>query len=115
HVRDRHPRPFTPPDLPFDVWPSAAVASAAIEPHCIVASPALAETAVPDDLDAVAVLECPLQRRIQLCRGSSHHHEVSRLVPLARCRRTPSVKRRAAAAACEIGEPQGPGPQRLPR
>jgi len=47
--------------LPFDRWPSAAVTSAAIERHRIIASPALTEAAIPDDLDAVAVLECPLQ------------------------------------------------------
>src|SRR5207245_2808674 len=65
-----YPRPFTPPDLPFDVWPRAAVASAAIEPHSIVALAALAEAAISDDLDAVAVRECPLQRRVELRRGS---------------------------------------------
>src|SRR2546430_5849519 len=33
----RHPRPFTPPDVPVDMEPRAAVASAASEPPTIVA------------------------------------------------------------------------------
>src|SRR5437660_11838325 len=62
----RHPRPFTPPDGPVDMEPRAAVASAAIEPYSIVALAALAEAAISDDLDAVAVRECPLQRRVRI-------------------------------------------------
>jgi len=95
--------------LPFDVWPRAAVASAAIEPHSIVALAALAEAAISDDLDAVAVRECPLQRRVELRRGSSYHHEVSGLGSLAPCWRKSSVKLRAEAATREVGEPYGSG------
>jgi len=95
--------------LPFDVWPRAAVASAAIEPHSIVALAALAEAAISDDLDAVAVRECPLQRRVELCRGSSYHHEVSGLGSLVPYWRKSSVKLRAAAATREVAEPYGSG------
>jgi len=61
---DRQRRPFAPADLPFDVGVRAAVAQAAIKPHRIVALPALAEAAIPNHLDAVAVRKCLLQRRV---------------------------------------------------
>src|SRR2546427_10635467 len=95
--------------------PRAAVASAAIEPHSIVALAALAEAAISDDLDAVAVRECALQRRVEFCRGSGYHYEVSGLGSLAPCWRKSSVKLRAAPATREVGEPYGSRLERLLR
>src|SRR2546425_12172995 len=75
----RHPRPFTPPDVPVDMEPRAAVASAAIEPHSIVAVAAPAGAGVTDGLAAGAVRGCPLEGAAERWPGPTDPPSASRL------------------------------------